>query len=152
MLEEGESSAAMNLLKQLRSAIPDDIALRQLQAQVLITENKTAEALQLLQELSPVIREYPAYYEVMAAAAQKSANYPLAMQTYQRLLLTDSRRGDWWAGMAIALDANQQSQRASEAFRKALADTRLAPALRQYSRQRLGQPVSASSTNPLSNQ
>jgi Tfp pilus assembly protein PilF len=139
LIESAQPDAALTLLQTLRQSMPDDIPLRQLHAQLLLAQNNSSQALQLLREAAPSLRDNYGYYEIQAAAAQKAGDGSLAVQIYQRLLAVDKGRGDWWVGLAIALDSIQQAARASEAFRQALDDSRLAPALKQYARQRLAQ-------------
>jgi Flp pilus assembly protein TadD len=141
MLENREQNAAIFLIKNLRNELPDDVPLRQLQAQAMIANDQLPQTVKFLQEVTPPIATYSSYYEVLAAAAQKNGDSALAAKTYERLLTVDSRRGDWWIGYAIAADASNQKNNATQAFARALNDPQLTPALRQYARQRLGMPV-----------
>jgi hypothetical protein len=141
MLENREQNAAIFLIKNLRKELPDDVPLRQLQAQAMIANDQLPQTVKFLQEITPPINTYPSYYEVLAAAAQKNGESVLAAKTYERLLSVDRQRGDWWIGYAIAADASNQKASATQAFARALNDPQLTPALRQYAKQRLGMPV-----------
>jgi MSHA biogenesis protein MshN len=136
-LSTKQFSNAETLIEQLRKASPDNIALISNQARVYLQTNRVSQAVDLLMMSKPSLDNNTAYYELLGLAARQNKQYQLSLQAYRGLLNVDSSRGDWWVGMAIALDQGGELSQAREAYRQGINSSDLTTTLRQYAQQRL---------------
>ena len=84
----------------------------------------------------PLLSGNSDYYELVGLAARKNQQLELSEQVYRGLLDYDASRGDWWMGLAIAID-QQANPAAKQAYQQAINSQHLSVALRNYARQRL---------------
>ncbi len=111
--------------------------LKMLQARLWLLTGRAGKAIDLLMLDKPLIANNFSYYELLALAARKNNQFTLSEQTYRGLLGVENSRGDWWVGLAIALDAQGNMGGASSAYSNALKTSEISTALRDYARQRL---------------
>ncbi len=130
-------AAVDSLYQRLASQKIGSYDLQAIVARSYLMAGRAAQAVSLLSASEPSLADHPAYYEILALAAQRDRQYALSAQTYQRLLRTNANRGDWWMGLAIGLDQQQQYASASNAYRRALQLAGLSDTLRAYAEQRL---------------
>ncbi|WP_101758879.1 lipopolysaccharide assembly protein LapB [Oceanicoccus sp. KOV_DT_Chl] len=128
---------AQNLLTSLRGFYPQNIRLIMLDARLALQQKQTDKAVALLMSEQPVLSEHQDYYELLGITARQNKQYQLSAEVYRGLLGFDSQRGDWWVGMAIALEMQQQSSAARDAYRQALLSKNITPALRNYAQKKL---------------
>jgi hypothetical protein len=108
-----------------------------MQARLYLLSAKAQQSVELLMRSTPSVRQYPEYYELLAQSAQRAKHYLLSEKTYRALIATHSRRGDWWVGLGISLDAQGRSKQAANAYRQALKTEQINQSLRTYAQQRL---------------
>lgn len=125
------------MIDQLRLSNPDHLGLITSQARLYVLTNRVSASVDLLMSHKPLLKGNTAYYELLGFAARENKQYQLSVQAYQGLLEFDSRRGDWWVGMAIALDLGGESEQAREAYKQGMNSRGLTIALRDYAQQRL---------------
>ncbi len=136
-LSRGEYSRADEVLDAALGAAPGDIELRTLKARSLLAREDHAGAVDWLMQVKPDLDRHPQYYALLGFAARRNQQYQLSAQTYRGLVASDERRGDWWVGLGIALDAQGNTGAAKQAFQRAVASPQISAALKQYARQRL---------------
>jgi hypothetical protein len=128
---------AQKLLLQMRQDNPAAVELVKIQARLYLMTSQTRMALDLLMTFSPSMNSHADYYELLGLSARQEQQYELSVQAYKGLLEYDSSRGDWWVGMAIALDMQGEKQTARSAYKSALGSKKLSQTLRNYAQQRL---------------
>jgi MSHA biogenesis protein MshN len=72
---------------------------------------------------------------LLALLYQRQGQHEAATLHYKQALTAQPNRGKWWLGLAISLEAQQQMNNASKAYRLA-ASNKLEPQLQEYARQR----------------
>lgn len=60
-------------------------------------------------------------WTMQSSLAQKSDNYPLAEESYRKLLRLEAGQARWWMGLGYALDSQQEYDPAKQAYRHALS-------------------------------
>jgi len=136
-LSQKKFLAAGELIDTLRSGRPRHAGLLVSYARLLLLTERGKDAVKLLLSERPQFESHLAYYELLALAARQDQQYQLSEQTYRALVSADAGRGDWWFGLAIALDAQGLQNKASRAFLSALKLNDLSAGLADYARQRL---------------
>jgi MSHA biogenesis protein MshN len=99
--------------------------------------SRAEKAIDLLMRDKPLVAENFSYYELLGLAARKNNQFTLSEQAYRGLLEANSARGDWWVGLAVALDAQGNMGGARSAYNNALKTVEISAPLRDYARQRL---------------
>ena len=137
LLSQQRFADVEQLLTPLRQQYPDNIRLLAIDARLLLLTDKAGQAVDLLMSARPSVRNNTDYYELLALAARQNKQYLLSEQAYRGLLDSDISQGDWWVGMAIAMDAQGKILQAQTAYRRALKTEYTSVALANYARQRL---------------
>jgi MSHA biogenesis protein MshN len=135
-LAQQQYGKAQQLLGSLRTAYPHDIGLIKHQSRLLLLTGDTEKSVLLLMSEQPLLASNSDYYELLGLAARKNQQLELSEQVYRGLLDYDPSRGDWWMGLAIAIDL-QAKPAARQAYQQAINSRHLSAALRDYARQRL---------------
>ena len=121
----------------------DSADLRTVMGRSYLVTGQPDKAVSLLSRSGADVFTHPGYYEVLALAAQRSQRYELSSRTYQKLLQTDPKRGDWWIGLAIGYDQRENFNAARVAYERALRFSGLSVQLDRYARQRLTELAAA---------
>lgn len=137
LIAQNKQNQAQSLLTPLREAAPRDIGLLAVQARLYLLAGNTQRSVDLLMSEKPSIQGNLDYYELLALAARQNKQYLLSEQAYRGLVDFDARRGDWWVGLAIAMDAQGKIAQARSAYKRALKTNRVSKPLGDYARQRL---------------
>ena len=137
LMSQRRFEEAQELLVHLLRENPDSIELVKTQARLFLVTIKPRKAMDLLMKFSPPMSAHTDYYELLGLSARQEQQYELSVQAYKGLLRYDASRGDWWVGMAIALDMQGEIKAARSAYRSALRSKKIAPTLRDYAQQRL---------------
>ncbi|QCF24992.1 hypothetical protein [Hydrocarboniclastica marina] len=114
-----------------------DPGLRLLRGRLVLMEDGVEAALSFLESELPALAEAPDYHATLASLYQQSGNAIAAGDRWGALLETDSGRADWWLGLALALDSQNQLAAAGVAYAEALALPDLPPRLRTFAESRL---------------
>ncbi|ARN73592.1 tetratricopeptide repeat protein [Oceanicoccus sagamiensis] len=136
-LSQKKEAQAQQLLVPLRDIAPRDIELIMIQARLFYAAGNPLEAIALMKTERPAVNVHAGYYELLGFIARSDQQYELSVQSYRRLLEYDASRGDWWVGMAIALDMQSKSALAKEAYRRGIDSRRISKSLNDYARKRL---------------
>jgi MSHA biogenesis protein MshN len=128
---------AEQLIEKLRLIDHENIGLISNQARVYLQTNRASEAVELLMSSKPNLQNNTAFYELLGLAARQNNQFQLSLQAYRGLLDIDSSRGDWWVGMAIALDQKGEVSQAKKAYRQGVNSNNVTTTLKHYAQQRL---------------
>ncbi|WP_051085285.1 tetratricopeptide repeat protein [Hahella ganghwensis] len=137
LLARGGVRETLNVLSDVNENSSD--GLREVKAHALVASGKEADAVNLLNFNPPASRDFPQYQSLRAGLLQQAGQYEEALEVYAELVDADPRRGDWWAGLAIALDQTGRVTSAVRAYQQALGDPKLSGQLSRYARQRIEQ-------------
>lgn len=118
---------------------PDYMPFIQLQANILVKQDRVADALNLLQKTTPSIEDNPGYYAFMAALYQRQGQYMMAARLYDQLVKLHPEQSTWWMGLGIALEAADKRNAALEAYAQALAGEDLKPLVRAFVENKISQ-------------
>lgn len=136
-LAAGQLEPLLAWLPGQLQAQPGDTELRLLLARAQLQQGQPAVALATLQEQAPSLDSDPAYHAVLAAAQQQAGQWAQSAATYQALLARRGSQGAWHLGLALALERLQQAEQARLHYQRALQDSALEPATRDYIAARL---------------
>ncbi len=125
------------LLASLKTYNARSVGLQKIEARLLMLTGRHQQAVELLMTGHPAIELHADYYVLLGLAARQTQQYRLSAEAYSGLLAFDASQGDWWVGLAIALDLQEEFTAAREAYRRALELRKISPALRSYAEQRL---------------
>ena len=114
---------------------PNQTGFRHLLARLKIEQGYDEEAIAILETPLQQGSTSPESYALLAQLYQRQGQHEIASQYYKQALIAEPGRGKWWLGLGISLEALQQLDDASKAYRLA-ANSRLEPQLQQYVRQR----------------
>jgi MSHA biogenesis protein MshN len=137
LLSQQRLTETAQLLDQLLAFSPKRVELMVIKARMYLQANENQQALTYLQSQKPTVIEHSAYYEILATAAQRSGDYVAAQKTYTTLLGLDGSRADWWFGLAVAFDAQADTNNALAAYQRALSQRGLGKNLKNYASQRI---------------
>lgn len=128
---------ALNLLSQGIAIYSDDIDFRLMKARILINQNNSKEALDVLQGLAKA--QNVEYQVLLANTAQTVGNSESAILAYRQLVKLEPHKSNWWMGLAVALDRSSQFKKAYTAYDMALSTGNLSSNSAQFTRQRMSE-------------
>ncbi|WP_166258822.1 bacterial transcriptional activator domain-containing protein [Marinobacter salicampi] len=111
--------------------------LRLLRARALLASGEVEQALATLEADIPPLQQSTDYTVTLATLLQQQGRHNAAVSHWARLIAFDDSNGPWWAGLAIALEADKQQAGALRAYQQAVLMPGLSTALADYCRQRL---------------
>ena len=138
-LRLGRDAEAHMLLRQGIELAPAHLNFVNLYAHALIKRDQLREALQVLLRSEAYANTDAEYQALLAAVAQRLSNHTLAVKHYTLALDLENQRGAWWLGMAISLEALQQTEPAQQAYTAARRNTPANTELFDYIDSRLQQ-------------
>jgi Tfp pilus assembly protein PilF len=106
-------------------------------ARLAVDKGDTEAAVRVLEEASGRAQDNWEYQTFLAALYQRSGLLTKSASIYEAAVAQYPQRGDWWFGLGLAQDSQGKAQSALVAYKKALRDKKLAPALREFANQRL---------------
>ncbi|MFN3396919.1 MAG: tetratricopeptide repeat protein [Sulfurimicrobium sp.] len=137
LLVEGKQlGRAEQLLQQGLVLQPGHAGYAMTLARLQVERGDVAAALATLQH-NPPSGENAEYHGFMAALLQRSERHKEAIEQYQIALRSNPGAGAWLLGLGISLQADNQSTKAAEAFRRAKSSSSLSPELQAFAEQRL---------------
>lgn len=137
LLAQREVAQATAVVEEGLRLAPNYAPYKKIKARLLLQEGRSAEALQLLEQVPPSLQADKEYHELLATLYQQNSQHGKAIATYQELLRTNSSEGRWWAGLGISLEAQGDTQKAVASYQAALQQGNLDPGVRQYSQGRI---------------
>ncbi len=153
---ESRTVLATYLLQENRIAEVGDVLLnaplykspklRQIKARWHVQRGESSLALHTLNSDLPEVTNYPDYYVLLAAYYQRYGSAQDAQATYALLVEYDETVADWWAGLALASDRNNEKEKAYYAYQQAIDLSGLSPELVNFVKQRLTQLESVQSS------
>lgn len=139
LLVEGKQlGRAEQLLHQGLELLPGHPEFAMTLARLQVERGDVVAALASLQR-NPPSEENADYRGFLAALLQRSARHKEAIEEYQLALRSKPDAGPWLLGLGISLQADNQSARAAEVFRRAKSSATLSPELQAFAEQRLKQ-------------
>lgn len=116
------SAGELELARELRLQAQGDISTyhsARMQANELLVEGNSQQAVQILEANLPEFNQDPTYYGLLAGLYFKVGRFAEAQTAYQQLLTVDPDVGRYWLGYAVALDAQGKAKEAASAFSRA---------------------------------
>lgn len=132
LLSQNNLQEAERLLERRRQQFASSPELRRLQGHWLLLNQQPEKTVNLLIVDQPAVKQHIAYYELLAMAAQRSAQYALSIDVYKALLEHNDQHAPWWLGLAISEDLSKQQADARKHFKRSIEAGGLSPALREY--------------------
>lgn len=132
LIKSGQNSDAAALLKKGIELHPEHSQFAKLYSRVLLEEGKTQAALQVLETNRPLLIQDPEYYAILAAVYQQVGQYQFASAIYNQLVAIQPNSGIFWMGLGISLEADGNSGKAIQAYKRAKASGTLDQNLLQF--------------------
>ncbi len=120
LFRTGQKNRASEIVAAGTTRNPNNIKLIELQAHVLASQNKNAEAISVLQQHPLSIYNHPDYYAYMAALYQRQGQYMSAARLYNTLVKIMPSKAIWWVGLGVALESMDKDTAALESYKRAL--------------------------------
>lgn len=138
LLRQQRQTEAAEIMAEGLRLDPTQLTMRLRYAELLMTQGELQKARDLLLEGPPhSALQAPQWHALLAVIYQRLGQYHAAAQEYQTLLTSQPNNGIWQMGLGIAREHAGALEKAVVAYRAALADPGLSPALNNYIRQRL---------------
>jgi len=128
---------ALNLLSKGVALFPRDVDFRLMKARILLNQNNTQAAFQVLKEYETA--PHAEYQVLLANTAQAVGDTKSTILAYQQLVKIEAHKGKWWLGLAVALDRNSEFEEARNAYQKALFTENLSDNTVQFVKQRMAE-------------
>ena len=93
--------------------------------------------LNLLEQYSPSLDEYPEYYALMAELQRRTNHPDMAINLYQQLLVHFPQQSVWWMALGMSYEATGSFNSALDAYRQAIDSGQLTPYLHAYVQSRI---------------
>lgn len=136
-LEQGDITAASELLASSNSALWPAVNRARLRAQWYLAKGDQQAALTTLEEFLSEAETDEAYRALMASVYHSTGHYHESAANYRRLLSTFGEKFAYWLGLALALDELKQHASAVEAYRRAQNFQPIQREVQQYIEQRI---------------
>ncbi|WP_431686994.1 tetratricopeptide repeat protein [Hahella sp. NBU794] len=137
LIGAGDYAQALQVMQSVDGYSSVDFKL--MKARTLAATGMAAQAIALLESEAPKVEAAPDYHSLLAGLYQQARRYEDAIASYAALIEAHPHKGDWWAGLGIALDQTGRSQSALQAYRQAVGDPELQTTLAQYASRRIQQ-------------
>ncbi len=131
--QRGETTKALELLRESLRSAPRDIPLTLLEARLLAAQQQPGQALSLLRNLRPAPADSPDYFGMLGTLAQQQGDLHLAEDAYAHALTLAPDSLRWKTGMGITL-ALAGNDAARPYLKEALASVQPASPLADYLR------------------
>jgi MSHA biogenesis protein MshN len=138
LLESRHLERAGQVLQQGLELQPGNTGYAMTLARIQVERGDVASALATLQR-NPPAGENAEYHGFLAALLQRSERHKEAIDHYLAALRSNPASGPWMLGLGISLQADGQSAKAAEIFRRARQSGSLSPELQAFAEQRLKQ-------------
>jgi len=135
VLEGGDSARAEALLREGLTLHPNETWYPRSLAQLHLQRGDTAQAVAIL-KAGLNKRADAANWGLYASTLAKLGKPEDAAQAYREALRLNSGQGNWWIGLAVALEQTGGNAEAGAAYQRAL-QTRLSAELREFAQQKV---------------
>lgn len=136
LVETKRLDRAEQLLQQGLELQPGHSGYAMTLARLQVERSDVSSALATLQN-NPPAGESAEYHAFMAALLQRNERHKEAISEYQLALRSHPASGPWLLGLGISLQADNQSIKATDAFRRARQSGSLSPELQAFADQRI---------------
>lgn len=116
LIKEGAWQKAENALQIGIDKNPTYAPFIKLKAHILIGQNKTVAAINLLQQFSNTFAEDPEYLALLAALYTQHNQFMQAAELYHQLTKMQPQKAIWWVGLGLALENANKKNAAQEAY------------------------------------
>lgn len=137
LVESKHLDRAEQVLQQGLELQPGHTGYAMTLARVQVERGDVAAALATLQR-NPPNAENAEYHGFLAALLQRAERHKEAIEHYQSALNLNPAAGQWLLGLGISLQADNQTAKAAEIFRRA-KQSNISPELKAFAEQRLKQ-------------
>jgi len=134
VLEAGDGANAESLLREGLAQHPNDAWYARSLAQMHLQRGDLAQAAGILKTALNK-RADAANWALYASTVAKLGKPAESAQAYREALRLDPTQGNWWIGMAVALEQSGDAASAGAAYQRAL-QTRLGSELREFAQQK----------------
>ncbi len=138
LVESRHLGGAEQILRQGLELQPGNAGYAMTLARIQVERSDVPAALATLQRNAPA-GENAEYHGFLAALLQRSERHKDAIDHYLVALRTNPIAGPWLLGLGISLQADGQTAKAAEIFRRARQSGSLSPELQAFAEQRLKQ-------------
>jgi MSHA biogenesis protein MshN len=135
VLEASDGARAEALLREGLALQPNDPWYPRSLAQLQLQRGDSAQAAAILKN-ALVRRPDAANWALYAGTLVKLGKRGEAVQAYREALRLDATQGNWWIGLAVALEQSDEKAEAAAAYQRAL-QTRLSGELREFAQQKV---------------
>lgn len=130
-----DTRKAVAVLQKGLSRNGEQPELRLTLAKLLVNESQPQAALNVLARIPK--EENASYMAMRGALSQQLKNNVMALNSYQHLVKSEPYDGRWWMGLGIALERDNNGDKAKEAYQQALLMGRVSAKSQQFIQQRL---------------
>lgn len=138
LVETKRYEKAIELLQDGLALHPNQAGFAMALARLQVERADGASALQTLEHYESAGRDNAEYQAFRATLLARNGRHKEAITHYQKALANSPQSGVWWIGLAMSLEADNQTASAREAYRRAQQGV-ISPDLYAYSEQRLAQ-------------
>lgn len=137
LLRQGLNNKAITLLDQSLALFPQNLKLINLRSQLYLQNRQAKAALSLLHAIDINYVQDETFLSLLAAAYQQNNNHQNSLQIYKKLLSINPTKAEYWLGLAIAAEKQNQPEQALNAYQQALEKKSLKPSIVSYIKQRI---------------
>lgn len=138
LVETKRYEKAIELLQDGLALHPNQAGFAMALARLQVERSDGAAALQTLERYESAGRDNAEYQAFRATLLARNGRHKEAITHYQKALANSPQSGAWWVGLAMSLEADNQTASAREAYRRAQQAV-ISPELYAYSEQRMAQ-------------
>jgi len=139
LLQQGATDRAILSLQKSLIQLPRNIALTNILAQLYLQTQQTTNALNTLLTINPATTQDEIFLSLLAASYQQANDAQNSSTLYQKLLIINPQKAEYWLGLAMAYEKLNQATHAVIAYQQALNKNSLKPSIVSYINQRISQ-------------
>jgi MSHA biogenesis protein MshN len=137
LLRDGRRDEAQLLLKAGLDEVPAQSSFTLLLARLYFDQGAESEALGLLEAVRDNARANADYQTFLATLYQRAGRHGEAVTAYRQAIGMRPTEGKWWLGLAISLEAQEESVQARGAYQRAARSGDLDGKLLSYAQSRM---------------